>query len=73
MSSAAITARHWTLAFAGMTRARSVQLSQKVGEVAVAWLRCAGFEGTAQRGGNARVGGWDIDPDNLAIHADIRR
>ncbi len=51
----------------------SVQLPQKVGEIAVARLRRRRFEGAAERCRDTGVGGRDIDANNPAIHVEIRR
>ena len=63
----------WIPACAGMSRTRSVELAQELGEVAVARLLRRRREGAAERGGNAGMGGWNVDSDNLPIHGEFRR
>lgn len=63
----------WVPAFAGMTRKRSIQLAQELGEIAVARLRRRGLEGAAKRGGDAGMGWRNVDSDDPPVHGEIRR
>ncbi len=53
---------------AGMTRTRSIEPAQELVEIAVARLRRRRFESSAERGGNAGVGGRDVHSDDSPIH-----
>jgi hypothetical protein len=59
-------------AFAGMTRTRSIEPAEKVGEIALARLLRRRFEGTAERGGDAGMGGRNVDSDDRPIHVEFR-
>jgi hypothetical protein len=52
-----------------MTRTRSVELAQQVGEIPIARLMGGGFECTAERRHDAGVRRRDLHLDNPAIHA----
>ena len=60
-------------AFAGMTRARSVELAEELGEIAVARLRRRGLEGPAKRGGDAGMRRRNVDSDDPPVHVEFRR
>ena len=47
-----------------MNRARSVELAEELGEIAVARLRRRRREGTAERGGNAGMGWRNVHADD---------
>ena len=66
-------ASSWIPGFAGMTRTRLVEPAEKVGEIAVARLLGRRLEGTAERGGNAGMGGRNGDSDDRPIHVEFRR
>ena len=53
---------------AGMTRARSVQLAKKLGEIAVARLVGGSLKRTAKGGHHARMLGRYVDPDRPPVH-----
>ncbi len=55
-----------------MTRTRSIELAQELGEIAVARLHGRRLEGAAERGSDARMGGRKVDSDDLPIHAEFR-
>ncbi len=63
----------WIPAFAGMSRTRSVQLSQELGEIAVARFARRGLEGPAEGGGDAGMIGRKVDTNDSTIHGAIRR
>ena len=50
-----------------------IQLAQKLGEIALARLGGRRLEGTAERGGNAGMCGWNVHTDDPAIHVHFRR
>ena len=56
-----------------MSRTRSVQLAEKLGEITVARLRRRVLEGAAKRGGDAGMGGRKVDADDSAIHVQFFR
>jgi len=62
----------WIPAFAGMTRTRSVEPAKEVGEVALARLLGRRLESSAERGGNASMGGRNVDSDDRPIHVEFR-
>ncbi len=56
-----------------MVRTRSIQLAQNLAEIAVARLGRRRLEGSTERGGDAGMGGRNVDPDDLPVHVEFRR
>ena len=47
-------------------------MPQELGEIAVAWLRSRRLEGTAERGGDAGMGWWNVHADDPAFQVQCR-
>lgn len=56
-----------------MTRTRSIQAAEELGEITVARLLGRGLEGAAERGGNAGVRGWNVDANDPPVHGELGR
>ena len=56
-----------------MTRSQLIQLAQEFVKVTVARFRRRRFEGAAEGGSDAGMGGWEVDSNDPSIHVESVR